>query len=89
MKCIIAQKRYSAYLKLYHYFGDDIIHGVYSHKSKLPSKRITCAETGLSAITVKCTYDLLIQEGCIDPKEHSGYYVIFQPNIGFAFSKIR
>ncbi len=90
MKYIIEEKSgIPAYLQLYHYFRDDIVQGVYPHKSKLPSKRITCAETGLSAITVEHAYDLLIQEGYVESKERSGYYVIFRPNAGFAsFSKL-
>lgn len=78
-----------AYLGLYQCFRDDIVKGVYPYKSKLPSKRITCAETGLSAITVEHAYDLLIQEGYVEAKERSGYYVIFQTNVGFAsYSKL-
>ncbi len=73
-----------AYLQLYYYFRDDVKKGVYPYKSKLPSKRTTCAETGLSVITVEHAYDLLIQEGYIEPKERSGYYVVFHPNVGFA-----
>jgi GntR family transcriptional regulator/MocR family aminotransferase len=90
MKYIIDEKsNIPAYLQLYHYFRDDIVQGVYPFKTKLPSKRITCAETGLSAITVEHAYELLIQEGYIESKERSGYFVVFQPNIGFAsFSKV-
>ncbi len=89
MKYIVDENsRIPAYLQLYQYFRDDIVQGVYPYKSKLPSKRITCAETGLSVITVEHAYELLIQEGYIEPKERSGYYVIFQQNVGFAsFSK--
>ena len=90
MKYIIDEKsNLPAYLQLYQYFRDDIVKGVYPYKSKLPSKRITCAETGLSVITVEHAYEILMQEGYVESKERSGYYVIFQPNIGFAsFSKI-
>ena len=73
-----------AYIQLYQYFRDDIVSGVYPYNSKLPSKRVTCAETGLSPITVEHSYELLIQEGYIDSKERSGYFVIFKPNNGFA-----
>lgn len=73
-----------AYIQLYQYFRDDIVQGVYPYKSKLPSKRTTCVETGLSIITVEHAYDLLIQEGYVEPKERSGYYVIFKHNVGFA-----
>ena len=85
MKYVIDQKNnIPAYLQLYQLFRDDIVQGVYPYKTKLPSKRTTCFETGLSSITVEHAYDLLIQEGYIESKERSGYYVIFQPNIGFA-----
>ena len=73
-----------AYIQLYQYFRDDIVQGVYPYKSKLPPKRTTCAETNLSLITVEHSYDLLIQEGYVESKERSGYYVIFKPNTGFA-----
>lgn len=81
---IDANSTIPAYLQLYQYFRDDIVQGVYPYKSKLPSKRTTCAETNLSLITVEHCYDLLIQEGYVEPKERSGYFVIFKPNVGFA-----
>ena len=73
-----------AYIQLYQFFRDDIVQCVYPYKTKLPSKRVTCSETNLSIITVEHAYDLLIQEGYIESKERSGYFVIFKPNIGFA-----
>ena len=73
-----------AYIQLYQFFRDDIVQGVYPYKTKLPSKRVTCSETNLSIITVEHAYDLLIQEGYIESKERSGYFVIFKPNVGFA-----
>ena len=90
MKYIInEQSVIPAYLQLYQYFREDIIQGVYPYKSKLPSKRTTCAETGLSVITVEHAYELLIQEGYVEAKQRSGYFVIFQPKFGFAsFSKL-
>lgn len=73
-----------AYLQLYHCLRDDIVKGIYPFGSKLPSKRTTCSETGLSIITVEHSYELLIQEGYVESKERSGYFVIFLPTIGFA-----
>ena len=73
-----------AYIQLYQFFRADIVQGVYPYKTKLPSKRVTCSETNLSIITVEHAYDLLIQEGYIESKERSGYFVIFKPNVGFA-----
>ncbi len=73
-----------AYVQLYERLKEDIVQGVYAYGTKLPSKRITCLETGLSIITVEHAYDLLIEEGYVEPKERSGYFVIFKPNVGFA-----
>lgn len=81
---IDANNNIPAYIQLYQHFRDDIVQGVYPYKSKLPSKRSTCAETNLSLITVEHCFDLLIQEGYIEAKERSGYFVIFKPNTGFA-----
>ena len=90
MKYIIDKKsNIPAYLQLYQFLRDDIVKGIYPYKSKLPSKRTTCLETGLSTITVAHSYELLVQEGYVESKERSGYYIIFQPNSGFAsFSQL-
>ena len=85
MKYVINDKSgMPAYLQLYQYFRDDIIKGAYPFKSKLPSKRTTCLDCGLSAITVEHAYSLLIEEGYVESKERSGYFVIFQKSEGFA-----
>lgn len=89
MNYVINKNTIPAYLQLYQFFRDDIVKGVYPYKSKLPSKRTTCSETGLSAITIEHAYELLIQEGYVESKQRSGYFVIFKPNIGFAsFSEL-
>lgn len=89
MNYVIEKNAIPAYVQLYQLFRDDIVKGVYPYKSKLPSKRTTCAETGLSAITVEHAYELLMQEGYVESKQRSGYFVIFKPNIGFAsFSEL-
>ena len=89
MKYIIdTNSKIPAYLQLYQFFRDDIVQGIYPYKSKLPSKRTTCAETGLSPITVEHSYDLLIEEGYVESRERSGYFVVFQATDGFASYKI-
>ena len=45
---------------------------------KLPSKRFLAAETGTSVITVQHAYDLLADEGYIQSRERSGYYVCYE-----------
>lgn len=73
-----------AYLQLYRLFREDIVEGTYPYNTKLPSKRITAEETGLSTITVEHAYALLCDEGYIESRERSGYFVIFKNEDGFA-----
>ena len=73
-----------AYILLYRQVREDIIKGAYPYNTKLPSKRITAEETGLSTITVEHAYALLYDEGYIEPRERSGYYVVFRTDDGFA-----
>lgn len=68
-----------AYLQLYRQLREDIVGGVYPYHAKLPSKRIVAGELGLSTVTVEHSYALLCDEGYVQPRERSGYYVIFRP----------
>ena len=84
MKYIIDEKLSTpAYLQLYNQLRKDITDGVYVFGSKLPSKRTVATETGVSTITVEHAYDLLRDEGYIEPKERSGYFVVFCSEDGF------
>ena len=75
-----------AYLQLYSQIKDDIINEVYPFNSKLPSKRIVSEETGISIITVEHAYTLLCEEGYIEARPRSGYFVSFSGEDGFASS---
>ena len=77
-------QRMPAYLQLYQQLREDIVSGAFSCGSKLPSKRILAEETGVSVITVEHAYALLCDEGYIESRERSGYYVIFRGEDGFA-----
>lgn len=68
------------YLQLYEQIRKDIINGIYSYGSKLPSKRITAAETDISIISVEHAYALLCDEGYIEARTRSGYFVIYKDN---------
>ena len=84
MKYIIdEQSSTPAYIQLYTKVRDDIINGIYRYGSKLPSKRTISSDTGVSTITVEHAYSLLYEEGYIEPKERSGYFVIFSTDSGF------
>ena len=75
-----------AYLQLYKQVREDIVKGIYSFGSKLPSKRIIAVEAGISTVTVEHAYALLCDEGYIEAKERSGYFVIFRADDGFVAS---
>ena len=67
-----------AYLQLYKQLREDIVAGIYPYGTKLPSKRLMAAETGISTVTVEHSYALLCEEGYAEPKERSGYFVCFR-----------
>ena len=72
-----------AYLQLYKQVREDIVQGIYPHNTKLPSKRTIADEVGVSTVTVEHAYALLADEGYIEARERSGYFVIFQISDGF------
>ena len=67
----------SAYLQLYHQLRGDIVSGVYPNEKKLPSKRLLAEQTGVSVITVEHAYAILCDEGYLEPRERSGYFVSY------------
>lgn len=90
MKYIIQETDHApAYIQLYKQVRDDIVAGVYPHNTKLPSKRIIADEVGISTITVEHAYALLCDEGYVESKERSGFFVIFRADDGFAVTSIK
>ncbi len=67
-----------AYMQLYKQMKKDIIEGILPFGSKLPSKRLLAEETEVSVITVEHTYSILCDEGYIEARQRSGYYVIYR-----------
>ncbi len=87
MKYIIQKDNNTpAYLQLYKQVRDDIVKEIYPYNSKLPSKRMIAAEIGVSTVTIEHAYALLCEEGYIEARERSGYFVIFRTDDGFAVS---
>ena len=90
MKYIIQENDHApAYIQLYKQVRDDIVAGVYPYNTKLPSKRIFADEVGISTITVEHAYALLCDEGYVESKERSGFFVIFRADDAFAVSSSR
>ena len=73
-----------AYLQIYKQIKEDIIAGLLPYNTKIPSKRLLADETGTSTITVEHAYALLADEGYVEARERSGYYVIFKQSDGFS-----
>ena len=74
------------YLQIYKQIKEDIINGNYPYNTKLPSKRFLADETETSTVTVEHAYELLCDEGYVESRERSGYFVIFRNSDGFALS---
>ncbi len=70
----------TAYLQLYEQLKDDIVAGVYAYGAKLPSKRTLSAETNISVVPVEHALELLCDEGYIEARQRSGYFVIYKEN---------
>lgn len=86
MKYVIDKNLRPAYLQLYKLLKNDIIAGVFSFGSRLPSKRLLANELNVSTVTVEHAYALLCDEGYTEARERSGYFVIFRQTDGFASS---
>ena len=84
MKYKIDKSIRPAYLQIYKQIKDDIISGNFPYNTKLPSKRLLADETQTSTVTVEHAYALLCDEGYVEAKERSGYFVIFRNSDGFA-----
>ena len=84
MKYKIEKGAGAAYLQIYGQIKDDIVSENFRFNEKLPSKRLLADETGTSTITVEHAYALLADEGYIEARERSGYFVVFRRADGFA-----
>lgn len=76
-----------AYMQLYEQLRSDIINLVYKYGDKLPSKRILAEETLTSVITVEHAYGILCDEGYIESRERSGYFVTYRKNDFFPIAE--
>ena len=65
----------SKYYYLYSAIKEDILSGEIKKNEKLPSKRSLAEHLGVSLITVETAYQMLKDEGYIESRERSGYYV--------------
>ena len=66
------------YLKLYEWLRDEITKGAWPAGAKLPSRRQTALDHGVSAVTVEHSYELLCEEGYAEARPRSGFYVAYR-----------
>ena len=67
-----------AYMALYARVREAITGRIYRWGGKLPSKRAMAERHGVSVITVEHAYALLAEEGYVEPRERSGYFIIYK-----------
>lgn len=72
-----------AYMQLYRQIRRDITSGILRYGERLPSKRMLSDDTGTSVITAEHAYQLLQEEGYIEARERSGYYVSYKEEDNF------
>ncbi len=63
------------YFKIYNDVKQKILTNDYISGEKLPSKRVMADKYGCSVITVETAYEMLIDEGYIESRIRSGYFV--------------
>lgn len=78
------KKEKPAYLTIYEEIRQEITEGSWPYGARLPSRRQTARNRGVSVITVEHSYELLCQEGYAEARPRSGYYVIYRAADGFA-----
>ena len=79
----------SRYYYIYKMIKKDIQDGTLRKGEKLPSKRALAEHLGVSLITVENAYQMLKEEGYIEPRERSGYFVCEIHEIGRASCRER
>ena len=79
----------SKYYFLYSAIKEDILSGTLKKNEKLPSKRSLAEHLGVSLITVETAYQMLKDEGYIESRERSGYYVTELKLLGKRSSMVR
>ena len=63
------------YEQLYAAVAEAVRSGALRHGEKLPSKRVLCAQLGVSRSTVETAYELLRAEGYVTARSRSGFFV--------------
>ena len=68
----------TAYMALYESVRQQIIEGTWPYGARLPSRRQMARDRGVSVITVEHSYELLCQEGYMESRPRSGFFVCYR-----------
>ncbi len=79
----------TAYRRIYEDLRDRIVAGDYPPGTRLPSKRQTAGDYGVSVITAEHAYFLLCDEGYAEARERSGTYAAYRPKDRFPVGETR
>lgn len=71
------------YLQLYEALRGEIIEGAWACGQKLPSRRQAAQERGVGVVTAEHAYELLCQEGYVESRPRSGFFVAYRAADGF------
>ncbi len=77
------ERKRPAYMKIYEALRQEITSGGYRLGERVPSKRTMAEQMGSSVITVEHAYDLLMDEGYLEARERSGYFVCYRSEDAF------
>lgn len=75
VKTLIADSQVSYYRQLYTILRRDIVHGVWKPGERMPSEAELITTYGVSRITVRQAFDLLVYDGLVYRRRGSGTYV--------------
>lgn len=76
-----------SYMECYIKIKDQILSHAYKYGDRLPSKRSLALSLNVSVITTEHAYELLLEEGYIEARERSGYFVIYRDEDFFTEKK--
>ncbi|MBQ3921295.1 MAG: PLP-dependent aminotransferase family protein, partial [Firmicutes bacterium] len=74
----------SKYLELYEKLRGEIADGLYPFGSRFPSKRTIADRYGVSLVTAEHSLSLLCDEGYLEARQRSGFFVAFRESDLFA-----
>lgn len=63
------------YQQLYEYIAKEIRERRFAENERMPSKKALSAHLGISVNTIETAYEILVQEGYLEPVARSGFYV--------------